>query len=185
MYAGATWDRLYINPVLSGDSWLCGCRIKCRYGYRNTENWSIEYFDSGSGLDMIVDTQAGYALLSVSFSPWDSYRQRWLYAKRTGQVTIPGASILGNTSQVSLSAKEGWNRITESNGSYSIESVDPFRDLPNFIFTNYGQNYLMEITEYECDAHSQRILSNSPFYESDNGEGLWYFGGGRWRKVDA
>ena len=185
MYVGATWDRLYINPVLGGDSWLCDCRVKCRYGYRNTADWSIAYFDSGSGLDLTVNTQAGFALLSLSFSPWDSYRQHWLYAKAAGRIAIPGSSSLGNTFPVNLRVKEGWNRITQSSGAYSVEDVDPFCELPNIIFTNYGQDYLMEITEYECAVHSQRILANVPFYESDDGEGLWYFSDGRWRKADA
>lgn len=185
MYAGATWDRLYINPVLGGDSWLCDCRLKCRYGYRNTTDWTIVYFDSGSGLDLLVNAQAGYALLSLSFSPWDSSRQYWLYAKAAGRITVSGSFDPGNTFQVNLTVKEGWNRVTESNGVYSAEAADPFRDLPNIIFTNFGGNYLMEITEYECAVHSQRILANAPFYESDDGEGLWYFSGGRWRKADA
>ena len=185
MYVGSTWDRLYINPVLGGASWLCDCRVKCRYGYRNMSDWSIAYFDGDPGLELTVNTQSGYALLSMSYSPWNAYRQQWVYAKTAGRITIPDASSLGNVFPVNLTVKEGWNKITEYNGSYSVEEINPFLDLPSIVFTNYGQNYLMEITEYECAVHSQYVLSSSPFYECDEGKGLWYFSSGRWRKADA
>ena len=182
-YVNNNWYYLYVNPVLREDAWLCDCRIKALYKTYSNENGLPVALDNGSGLDLTTNVQEGYVLLTINLSPRDGNRTNYLYAREAGTITVPSNSIFGNSSPLAVSAVEGWNRVTIQNGTCSSVGIDSFDKLPSIGIQSFGSQYLIQVTEYACEIQSQPYVSNSPFYNSDNARGLWYYSGGRWGHI--
>ena len=184
-YVGSIYDRLYFNPVLESDAWICDCRISGRYEVLNNLSGEYELYDYDSGFDLMASEKNGYVLLSLNPQPNNMTREHYLYARNSGQIDIPADSQLGNSEPCSFWAGEGWNRITTLGNGYEVWRIDPFVNLPSIILTDTDGVFRMAITEYDCMLSDQSYVSKMPFYSSDNAKGVWYFEGGRWRKFDA
>ena len=182
-YVNNNWSFLFVNPVLRENAWLCDCRIKALYKTYGSENGLPAALDNGSGFDLTTNVQEGYVLLTINLSPRDGNRTNYLYAREAGTITVPTNSIFGNSSPLPVNAVEGWNRVTIQNGTCSSVGIDSFDKLPSIGIQSFGSQYLIQVTEYACELQSQPYVSNSPFYNSDNARGLWYYSGGRWGHI--
>ena len=185
MYVGNIIDRVYINPVLCNDAWLTDCRISAKIITINYQNYTVEFLENGAGLDLESNAKDGRVFLSLNTNPWNNDRQHFLYARENGPVNIPANSLFGNSDAVTLYVPKGWSRVYVYAEGCDAWQIDPYTELPNVIFSNYGSQYQLEITEYESEIHEEPFITNTPFCEQDDGKGVWYFGGGRWRKLDA
>ncbi len=185
LYVGKLIDKIYINPVLGSNAWLADCRISAKYVMMNNQTGDYELIGNDLGLDITASEKNGYVLLSMNSGPLNDEKLHFLYSKEPGQIDLPSNSQFGNTEPCTLYVGKGWHRVYVYGNVCDAFETNPYYDIPQVILSNYGSEYRLQITEYDCIFSDQPYIANVPLFVSDEGKGVWYFGGGRWRKVDA
>lgn len=185
IYENMQFKDLYINPEPPEYMWLSDCRMKGAYGYIDSSTGVFTPISEESrGFELVSDKNRKYVFIGLNQSPWDSYRQYYLYTEKAGDVSLPSGMFDRITVTVIHDAPKGWSRIEENNGTYTARPITRYEELPYVRLSDYTYaEYYFSITEYVCELNSQAFIGWDVFYRSDNARGLWYFSLGRWRKA--